>query len=172
MRWVMSFGSEFWVAVAFFIFCGVLLYIGVHRKIADALNGRQGQIKAELDEARQLRDEAEDLLAQYLRKQHEVEREAADIIAVAEVEANRITGDAKANMEELIARRTKMVEARIAQAEAQALLDVHSAVAEAAIGAAEKMLIANAKGSVADHLITRSIKTVKTSLGNGPIHSA
>src|SRR5437879_1215663 len=94
--WVMSFGSEFWVAVAFFIFCGVLLYVGVHRKIADALNGRQGQIKAELDEARQLRDEAEDLLAQYLRKQHEVEREAADIIAVAEAEANRITGDAKA----------------------------------------------------------------------------
>jgi F-type H+-transporting ATPase subunit b len=168
----MSFDSEFWVAVAFFLFCGFLLYIGVHRKIADALNSRQARIKAELEEARQLRNEAEDLLARYQRKQHEAEREAAAIIAVAEAEADRITADAQANMEELSARRTKVVEARIAQAEAQALLDVRSAVADAAIGAAEKMLIANAKSSVADHLIARGIKTVKTSLRNGPNHAA
>ena len=78
---------EFWVAVAFVIFVGVLIYVGAHRKIFEALDQRSARIKAELDEARRLRDEAQTLLAEYQRKQGEAEREAEAIIAEAMAEA-------------------------------------------------------------------------------------
>ena len=67
---------EFWVAVAFVLFIGVLVYVGAHKKVTDALDHRSARIKAELDEARRLRDEAGKLLAEYQRKQREAEREA------------------------------------------------------------------------------------------------
>ena len=60
--------AEFWVAVAFAIFVGVLIYLGAHKLIIDALDERAAKIKAELDEARRLREEAQSLLAEYERK--------------------------------------------------------------------------------------------------------
>jgi F-type H+-transporting ATPase subunit b len=151
------FEAEFWVAVAFVIFLGVLAYVGVHRKIFDALDQRSARIKAELDEASRLRDEAEQLLRTYQRKQREAEQEAAGIIAGAKAEAERLAVEAKEKMEEFLARRTKMAETKITQAEAQALADVRAAAAEAAIAAAEKILTQTVKGKVADDLIAQGI---------------
>ena len=50
---------EFWVAVSFFIFIGVLVYFGVHMKVVSALDARALLISKELEEARRLREEAE-----------------------------------------------------------------------------------------------------------------
>ena len=64
-------------------------------------------------------------------------------------------------MEDFVARRTKMAEAKIAQAESQALADVRSAAADAAVAAAEKILSAATKGEVAKELLARGIEDVK-----------
>ncbi len=158
------FDAEFWVAVSFVVFVGILIYLGVHRKVAAALDERQARIKAELDEARRLREEAAALLAQYQRKQQEAEGEAQVIIANAKAEAERMAADAKAKMEEFVARRTKMAETKIAQAETQALADVRAAAAEAAVAAAEKILTQAAKGKVAADLLAQGIEEVKKKL--------
>jgi F-type H+-transporting ATPase subunit b len=155
---------EFWVAVAFVLFVGVLLYVGVHKKLTEALDHRATRIRAELDEARRLRDEAAALLAEYQRKQREAEREAEAIVADARAEAVRVAAEARVKMEEFVARRTKLAEAKIGQAEAQALADVRAAAAEAAVGAAEKILRDTAKGKVADDLIAQGIADVKAKL--------
>ena len=158
------FEAEFWVAVSFAIFIGVLVYFGVHKLILNALDERRASIKAELDEARRLKEEAQALLAEYQRKQQEAEREAAAIIEGARAEADRLGIEAKAKMEEFLARRTKLAETKIAQAEAQALADVRSAAAEAAVAAAERVLSASVKGKVADDLIAKGIADVKGKL--------
>ena len=155
---------EFWVAVAFVLFLGVLVYAGAHKKVVDALDHRSTRIKSELDEARRLRDEAGKLLAEYQRKQQEAEREAAAIVADAKAEAERVAAEARAKMEEFVARRTKLAEAKIGQAEAQAVADVRAAAADAAVAAAEKILRETAKGQVADNLIARGIADVKAKL--------
>jgi F-type H+-transporting ATPase subunit b len=160
----MTFEAEFWVAVAFVLFLGVLWKFGVHRKMLDALDDRSNRIKSELDEARRLRDEAQAILAESQRKRGDAEREAEGIMAGAKAEAERLAAEAKAKMEEFIARRTKMAETKIARAEAQALADVRAAAAEAAVSAAEKILAQTAKGKVADDLIARGIEDVKKSL--------
>jgi F-type H+-transporting ATPase subunit b len=155
---------EFWVAVSFLIFLGVLWKFDVHRTVINALDARRTRIKAELDDARRLREEAQAVLAQSERRRREAEREADAIIASAKAEAEQLAGEAKAKVEEFILRRTKMAEAKITHAETQALADVRAAAGEAAVAAAEKILTTTAKGQVADDLIARGIKDLKSKL--------
>ena len=155
---------ETWVAVAFVIFVGILVYVGVPKLLTNALDDRARRVQAELDEARRLKEEAQKLLAEYQGKQRQAETEAAAIIEGARAEAERIAAEARAKMEEFVARRRKMAETKIAQAEAQAVAEVRAAAAEAAVGAAEKILSESVKGKVADDLIGRGIGDVKAKL--------
>ncbi len=155
---------EFWVAVAFVIFVGILVYVGVPKLILDALDERGKRVQAELDEARRLKEEAQKLLAEYKAKQRQADEEAAAIIEGAKAEAERIAAESKTKMADFVARRTKLAETKIAQAEAQAVADVRAAAAEAAVTAAEKILTESVKGKVADDLLTRGIGDVKTKL--------
>jgi F-type H+-transporting ATPase subunit b len=156
--------TENWVAVGFLCFLGLLAYLGVHRKLIDAIDQRQARIKSELDEARRLREEAQALLSEFERKDREAESEAAAIIAGATAEAERIAAEAKVRTEEFIVRRTKMAEQKIAQAEAAAVADVRSAAADAAVAAAERILTSAAKGKIAEDLLTAGIADVKQKL--------
>jgi F-type H+-transporting ATPase subunit b len=158
------FEAEFWVAIAFAIFMGVLAYFRVHKTLLDSLDARRISVKAELDAARKLKEEAQALLAEYQSRKHEAEREAEAIVAGAKAEAERMAAEATAKMEDFVVRRTKMAESKIAQAEAQALADVRSAAAEAAVAAAEKILTRTVKGSIADTLIDKGIEDLKRKL--------
>ena len=106
------FEAEFWVAVAFVVFLGVLGYVGAHTRLLKGIDDRRERIKSELDEARRLKAEAEALLATYRRRQQEAEREAETIVASAKVEAERLAAEAEAKIEEFIARHTKMGKTR------------------------------------------------------------
>jgi F-type H+-transporting ATPase subunit b len=155
---------EFWVALAFVIFVGVLVKFGVPKMALSALDERSARIKQALDEAQRLRSEAQAVLAQYQQKRAEAEKEAQAIIVSARVEAERLAGEAKGKVEEFIARRTKMAESKIAQAEAQALADVRAAAADAAVAAAEKVLVQTTHGAAAESLIAKGISDLKAKL--------
>jgi F-type H+-transporting ATPase subunit b len=155
---------EFWVLLAFVIFLGVLVKFGVPKLALSALDERSDRIRQALDEAQRLRSEAEAVLAQYQKKRVEAEKEAQAIIVNARIEAERLAGEAKGKVEEFIARRTKMAESKIAQAEAQALADVRAAAADAAVAAAENILVQTTHGAAADSLIANGIRDVKAKL--------
>jgi len=155
---------ETWVAIAFAIFVGILIKFGVPDLLFKALDDRSARIRAELDQALKLRREAEGVLAEYRRKQSEAEKVAESIILNARGEADRMAAEAKAKVEEFIARRTKMAETKIAQAEAQALADVRAAAADAAIAAAESILVKTTRGPAAETLITQGIGELKAKL--------
>lgn len=156
--------TEFWVTIAFVVFVLGLGYIGVHKMVAKALDERAGRIKAELDEARRLKDEAAALLADYQRRRQEAEGEAQEIVAGAKAEAERLAAEAHAKIEEFVARRTKMAETKIAQAEAQATADVRAAAADAAVAAAERILRQQTRGDLANALIDKGIDDVRKKL--------
>ena len=158
------FEAEFWVAVAFVIFIGVLGYFRAHKLLLKNIDDRRERIKAEFDEARRLKAEAEALLATYRRKQQEAEHEAQAIVAGARTEAERLAAEAEAKIEEFVVRRTKMAENKIAQAEAQALADVRSAAAEVAVAAAKTILTRTVKDKVADNLLAKGIEDFKGKL--------
>ena len=150
--------AEFWVAAAFVIFLGVLGYLGAHKLLLSSIDERRERIKSELDEARRLKSEAEALLAQYKRKQQDAEREAQAIVASAKTEAERLAAEAETKLEEFVARRAKIAENKIAQAEAQALAEVRSAAAVAAVAAAERILARTVDEKLADDLIRQGIE--------------
>jgi F-type H+-transporting ATPase subunit b len=155
---------EFWVAVAFVILMGVFAYYGIHRTVLTTLDHRSNRIKAELDDARRLKDEATKLLAEYKTRRATAEREAQDIIASAKAEAERIASEAKTKMEDFVVRRTKTAESKIALAEAQALADVRAAAADAAVTAASTILSQTVKGPVAEDLLAKGITEVREKL--------
>lgn len=156
--------AEFWVFVAFVIFALILVRMRVHTTVLGSVDKRATLIRAELDEARSLREEAQRVLGEYQQKRGAAEQEAASIIAAAREEADRLAVEAKSKAEDFVARRTKMAEQKIAQAEAQAVADVRAAAADAAADAAGKVIALKTKGRAAEALIERGIGELKQRL--------
>lgn len=156
--------AEFWVLVTFLIFMGIVFYLRVPALIAKALDKRADEIKTELDEARRLREEAQQLLADYQRKAREAEQDAKVIVEQARHEAEALAAETKKSLSENLARRTKLAEEKIARAEAQAVSEVRASAVEAAVGAAETILKERVSGNIAKGLIETSIKDLKGKL--------
>ena len=155
----MLYSAEFWVGVSFLIFLGILVYAKVPGMLAKTLDDRAEAIRKELDGARRLREEAQDLLADYQRKQREAEGEAQQIIEGARREAAALKAEGERSMQESLARRTRLAEEKIARAEAQAIAEVRSSAVDSAIAAAEKILKSKAAAaSTANNLVEQGIK--------------
>ena len=82
--------ATFWAMIALFIFIGVVIYMKVPGMIAKALDERAAKIRNDLDEARRLREEAQQLLVEFQKKRKEAEKEAADMVAAAKRESDLI----------------------------------------------------------------------------------
>jgi F-type H+-transporting ATPase subunit b len=162
----MIFEAEFWVAVAFVIFVAILWKAGAFKQITDALDHRGKRIQAELDEAKRLREEAAQVLADYKKRRGEAEREAEAIIVAAKEEAQRTADEAHQRMEDFVKRRTAAAETKIAQAEVQATAQVRAAAADAAIQVSETILRERMAGDAAQELISRSLADVRTKLNS------
>ncbi|HEV3241783.1 MAG TPA: F0F1 ATP synthase subunit B [Methyloceanibacter sp.] len=155
---------EFWVAVSFFIFVGVVLYFGAHKKIATALDARAALITRELEEARRLREEAEKVLADYRRKEGEAANEAEGIIALATKEAEMLAAETRKSVKEHFDRRMKLAEEKIARAEADAVREVRSVAIDAAVAAAQSLIAEKLTPDRAEKLVTESIDSLKSKL--------
>ncbi|MEP0709274.1 MAG: F0F1 ATP synthase subunit B [Parvibaculum sp.] len=155
---------EFWVLVSFLGFVGLVLYYKVPGMIGGMLDKRAADIAAELDEARRLREEAQQLLASYQRKQREAMKEAEDIITQAKAEAEQLAKETRANMEAQVERRTKLAEDKIAQAETQAINDVRATAAEVAVGAARRVIADKVDAGADAKLIEKSISDLASKL--------
>jgi F-type H+-transporting ATPase subunit b len=156
--------AEFWVAVAFVIFFGILFYVGAPGKVLNQLDSRGKRIGNELAEAKRLREDAERLPKEYEAKRAAAEREAADIVSNAREEAERLAREAQEKMADFVTRRTATAEAKIAQAEAQASAEVRAAAVDAAIKASERVLRDEITGPAAASLVTASLNDVRTKL--------
>jgi F-type H+-transporting ATPase subunit b len=156
--------AEFWVAVGFVLLMIGFAYLGVHKKVTEALDHRATRIKGELDDARKLREEAEKLVAEYRARREGAVKEANEIVAAAKAEAERTAAEAKTRMEDFVVRRTRMAETKIAQAEAQAMAEVRAAAADAAVAAAAKVLSETVKGQAAETLLSQGIADVRQKL--------
>ena len=158
------FEPEFWVAVSFFIFIGVLVYFGVHMKVASALDARALLIRKELEEARRLREEAEKVLADYQRKLGDVVTEVDNITALAAKQAETLAAETRQSLKEYFDRRIKIAEEKITRAEMEAVRELRSDTVDAAIAAAQNLIAAKLTPDRAKKLVSTSIKALKSKL--------
>jgi F-type H+-transporting ATPase subunit b len=159
----MHFDETFWVAVAFVVAAGIL-WKPITKMTFGGLDRRSDRIRDELDEARRLREEAQDLLASYERKQREAEKEAQALIAHAEAEAERHAKHAAEALEVTLRRRRDLAVERIAQAEKDAVRQVRAAATDLALKATRKLLTDKIDEGKQAELIDGAIGDVKERL--------
>ena len=154
------YNSDYVVLIGFLLFIAILFYAGVPGIIGRLLDQRAATIRAELDEARALREEAQTLLASYERKQREVADQSAKIVAAAKADAEAAAKKAKADLEVSIARRLQAAEDQIASAEDKAVRAVRDQAVDVAIAAAADVIGKSMATADANALIDGSIDEV------------
>jgi F-type H+-transporting ATPase subunit b len=153
----------FWVAVGFILFA-VLVGPKLVKVITAALDERSAKIAAELERAVKLREEAQNLLAQFQRKHRDAMKEADEIITHAKDEAERLAKQAQIDLEATVKRREQLAVQNIAQAEAQAMQEVRTLAVDVAIAATAKLLTEKLDGARTDALIDNAIKELPSKL--------
>jgi F-type H+-transporting ATPase subunit b len=156
--------TEIVVGIGFVIFIAVLVYYKVPALIARKLDERAVRIKAELDEARALRDEAQALLAGYERRQREVKNLADDIVTAARAEAEKAAAAAKEDIRRSVARRMQTATEQIAAAEQAAVRQIKDRAVAVAVAAAAEVLQSRIKAEDAGRLIDAAIDEVGAKL--------
>lgn len=152
------------VGIGFVIFVGILLYYNVPAMIAGKLDERAVKIKADLEEARALRDEAQTLLASFERKQKEVAAQAEEIVAAARAEAERAAVVAKDDIRKSVERRLATATEQIGAAEKAAIRQIKDRAVTVAVAAAAEVIASGMKTQDADALIDASIEEVGAKL--------
>ncbi|MFP1631798.1 F0F1 ATP synthase subunit B [Zhengella sp. ZM62] len=153
--------ASVWALVALVIFLGLLVWLKVPAVIAKSLDARADKIRNDLDEARKLREEAQQVLAEYQRKRKEAEEEAETIVAAAKRDAELLKAEAKQKAEEYVTRRTAVAEQKIAQAERDAVNEVRATAVDLAVEAARTVLAGKVDTATAGDLFKSSLAEVK-----------
>lgn len=156
--------SSFWVLIAFVIVIGIFARAGVHKMISSGLDKRAHAIADEINEARKMREEAQELLAQYQRRQREAEAEAEAIIEQAKKDAKIIAAEARDKLNAQMERRAKAAEEKIARAEAQALSEVRGRAADVAVEAARSIIRDRMDSGAQAAFIDKSISNLRGKL--------
>ncbi|MDX8347140.1 F0F1 ATP synthase subunit B [Cognatiyoonia sp. IB215446] len=152
--------TDFVVTIGFLVFIGILLYFKVPGLVGGLLDKRAESIKAELDEAKALREEAQSLLASYERKQKEVQEQAERIVASAKEEATNAAAAAKDEIAASITRRLAAAEEQITSAQSSAVKEVRDQAIAVAVGAAKDVMAKQMDAKSAGALIDDSIAVV------------
>ena len=156
--------ATFWALIALIIFLGIAAYMKVPGMIGKALDERAARIRAELDEAQRLREEAQQLLAEYQRRRKEAEQEAGDIVAAARREAELLVEEAEKKTKDYVARRAALAEQKIGQAERDAVNEVRSSAVDIAVEAARALLAAKVDAKAGADLFRSSLQDLKSKL--------
>ncbi|MDV7201583.1 ATP F0F1 synthase subunit B [Roseovarius sp. 10] len=158
------FNTNYVVLIGFILFLALLFYFNVPAMILKMLDDRAETIRSELDEARNLRDEAQAVLAAYERKSREVAEQSQRIIDHAREEARLAADAAKEDLKRSIARRLKAAEEQITSAEEKATRELRNRAVDVAIAAAAKILADSTTATEANKRIDAAIAEVESRL--------
>ncbi|MBE7183562.1 MAG: F0F1 ATP synthase subunit B [Methylobacterium mesophilicum] len=160
----MELDATFWALIGLVVFLAVIIYLKVPGMLAGQLDQRAERVRADLDEARRLREEAEGLRAEYARRKAQAEKDATDLVAAAKREAEQLVAEARAKSEDYVARRTALAEQKIGQAERDAVNEVRAAAVDIAVEAARKVLAAQADEQTNAAQFQSSVNEVRAKL--------
>ena len=136
----MTIDATFWVAVSFFIFVGGLIYLKIPQKINNSLINQINEIKKELDEAKKLKVEAQNLLSDYENKIDKSKKEAQKIVALAKKESEKTILEKTQQFHQLIENKKKNAEQKIIQIKEDALKDIKNISIKISIEAVEHLI--------------------------------
>ena len=151
------FNAEFFVALSFFIFLGLVIYLGLPKMVLASLDKRSEDIKKEIDDARNIREEAQKILAKEKKNLEKADSEVKNLFSKAEEHIKDITSKAEEELKQDIERKKKQAELKIEQAKSEALNDVKRKAAELSFQITKKYLEENIDSKTSTSIIDESI---------------
>ena len=155
----MVFDESAWVALGFIIFIAIV-WRKVSAALSSLLDNRAEKIKTELNEAENLRAEAQADLKKYQKLQKEAVADAKRIVADAQAAADRIREAAAEKAEESIKRRETQAKAKIAAAEAAVISELRDRATSLAISASKDVLAAELDADLSASMIDNSLSQI------------
>ena len=156
--------ATFWVAISFFIFFGVLIYLKVPQKINNSLNDQIKEIKKELDEAEKLKVEAKNLLSNYENKIDKSKKEVLGIINLAKKDSEKTILEKTEKFHQAMESKKKNAEQKIVQMRENALRDIKNISVKNSMEAVEHLIKNSIDKNKLEKLYTKSLDQAKTSL--------
>jgi len=160
----MTIDATFWVAVSFFIFFGVLIYLKVPQKISNSLTDQINEMKKELDEAEKLKIEAKNLLSNYENKIDKSKKETREIINLAKKDSEKTILEITKKFHQIIENKKKNAEQKIVQMKENALKDIKNISVKISMEAVEHLIKNSIDKSKLEKLYIRSLEQAKASL--------
>jgi len=160
----MNIDATFWLAISFFIFAGILIYIKIPQKINKSLTEKINEIKKELDESEKLKEEAKNLFTKYENKIDKSKKETKDIINAAKEESEKAILEKTKKFHQIIEERKKSVEQRILQLKENALNDVKNISIKISIEAVENLFKSSIDKNKLENFYTKSLEQAKIAL--------
>ena len=136
----MTIDATFWVAISFFIFFGVLIYLKVPQKINNLLNNQINEIKKELDEAEKLKVESKNLLSNYEDKIDKSKKKVQEIINLAKRDSEKMIVEKTQKFHQMMEDRRKNAEQKINLMKENALKDIKNISIKISIEAVESLI--------------------------------
>ena len=160
----MTIDATFWVAVSFFIFFGVLIYLKVPQKISNSLTDQINEMKKELDEAEKLKIEAKNLLSNYENKIDKSQKETREIINLAKKDSEKTILEITKKFHQIIENKKKNAEQKIVQMKENALKDIKNISVKISMEAVEHLIKNSIDKSKLEKLYIKSLEQAKASL--------
>jgi len=155
--------AAIWVLLSFIVFCFVMWRFAKDSFLA-MLDKRIDEIKKELETAEHLRVEAQELLAQYQRKQRDSAKESEQIVESAKKHAIEIQKSAEAELKEIAKRREIQHKERLQRMEEAAIQEIRVYAAELAVQATKEIISNQLDEENNSRLVNASIKSVSKQL--------
>ena len=150
-----------WLVISF-----VALYLLMARvalpRVAEVLETRHGRIANDLDQAAQLKSQAETVIVEYEEALAEARGNAQSTIAQATLEAAQAAEKRNAEIAEALAAEAAAAASRIDAAKAEALAELRGVAAELALAAAERLLVAQVTQADVDAAVDAAMTNEKT----------
>tara|TARA_Y100000310_G_scaffold121600_1_gene120346 strand:+ start:635 stop:1132 length:498 start_codon:yes stop_codon:yes gene_type:complete len=162
----MTINATFWVAVSFFIFFGILIYLKVPQKISNSLTDQINKMKRELNEAEKLKIEAKNLLSNYEDKIDKSKKETQKIINLAKNDSEKTILEKTEKFYQMIENKKKSTEQKIIQMKENALKDIKNISVKISMEAVENLIKNSIDKNKLEKLYTKSLEQAKTSLKN------
>lgn len=151
--------AHVWVLISFLLFAAVAFRFGAS-KFTSMLDGKIEAIRDDIKTAENLRIEAQELLAQYQRKQRDAAKEADQIVSSARKAAEMIRKEADTELQETMARKEAQLSERLARMEESAKAEIQTYAAELAVKATREIIASRLDQAANDRLVDQSIKAI------------
>jgi F-type H+-transporting ATPase subunit b len=160
------FDATFWVAISFIIFCLIIIYKKIPQVINNLLDNKINEIKSEIDNAKNLKNESEQLLKKYKKKIESAHMERSQILNIEKKETEIFIQESENKFEQLILNKKKSLEQKLDQMKIKAIKDMQNFSNKIALEAVKKIISNSANDEKMKAINQKNLEKIFINLTN------